>query len=274
MKNYSFGVAIALVLSGTSSALAFNLHDHSRITEQALAEFTNCYPNRINPEEVQDLVANNLDEDLNIIRKDLFDSHYFHPEKPLHLFRADSLQRLRGLESDTEPGQLMSNWDLGHGIHHLQDMAAPPHVVPVNHWLTDGFENHVDASANLNSEWSCRDLAAFAAQPSTLSQILIQTAKKTLAAVRTESLEGLTADPIRPSWRKLQIPLTAFWEESHAEEMGQYGALGNNYGTSEFQASGQSYSIDTAEFVRFKDQQVRLAIRATLLAVLSARGQK
>lgn len=86
-------------------------------------------------------------EDWNIARKWLFWHHYYNPAfRVRSLWRRPSDERVAMLDvavraafarRDDARGWLLA----GFLVHHVQDMASPPHVVPVAHGLFDAFES-------------------------------------------------------------------------------------------------------------------------------------
>jgi hypothetical protein len=207
-----------------------------------------------------------LDEDINVFVKDLVYSHYYHPEKQLQMRRYDSMVRVSRLEIQLNIEPVPSVDDLGHLIHHLQDMAAPPHVVPVNHWFTDGFENHAPVTSGFASGYSCQDLQKFHSEATDLRTVLHDTAETTIQKVRKVSLPaqftGASGDPIG-----LRVPLTWFWQESSDNSFGQYGVLGNNFGQPTMAYGKGTITIPMTEMLEFKRQQLQLAVQATLQAL-------
>lgn len=88
-------------------------------------------------------------EDLVITRK-WGNWHHYWLSSPM-AWRRPSPERVTGLEADLlaaiRAGDAPEAWRFaGLAVHHVQDMASPPHVVPVEHGLGDGFE-HADVSA-------------------------------------------------------------------------------------------------------------------------------
>jgi hypothetical protein len=90
-------------------------------------------------------------EDWNLPRKWLLWHHYYNPSFTVHsLWRRPSDQRvaqldvlIQGAFAADRPGRA---WLLaGLLAHHVQDMASPPHVVPVAHGLFDPFESQATA---------------------------------------------------------------------------------------------------------------------------------
>ncbi len=144
MKKFGF---FFFVLSFCISAPAFQIGDHKTITHQAFTEMEKCFPQAGARLNVEWLVSGDVDEDLDLFTKWLFFSHYYNPHKHLDMRRADSSARIADLTPEVRRASSSTPVDagdvarLGHIIHHFQDMAVPPHVVPVSHALWDGFES-------------------------------------------------------------------------------------------------------------------------------------
>lgn len=245
------GFLVLFGLSWSASAFGFGLADHRLITRQAVAEYNFCARAPLSERALETLTRENLDEDLNLIRKWGHFSHYYNPEKPLRdLHRLDSSMRIVSLLSRMQPedpaAPPVTLDDLGHAIHHLQDMASPPHVVPVRHGLTDGFEGFALSPSEL-PEWElshehCASLAHWRAIfQGDLLTLLDQTALETLQRSRT-------------AWAR------QLWVERAGPQFGSYGPLGNSFGNPR---SG----IARSEFAAFKRRQLRLAIEATTRAL-------
>ncbi len=224
-------------------AFGFGLSDHSQMTWLAVAEYNRCARRPVSDEAVTYLVLQNLDEDVNLIKKWGKYSHYFNPEKPLH--------DLRRLDASLRVVELLGGHateEVGHAIHHLQDMASPPHVVPVRHSLFDGFETLAVEPTEMPelAASDCADLATWAASfRGDLLTLLDDTALETLHRVRTP-------------WAR------QFWIENSGPLFGEYGTLGNSFG------SNNAYARPV--YVAFKAQQLRLAIEATKKALIWAYG--
>src|SRR6185312_2035092 len=112
----------------STSARAYHLEDHKAIALESVAELNRCYPNLISDLQSEILWTSNLDEDLNIFRKDIFYSHYFNPYKRLNMLRFDSSVRvsrlegdLRGDAMDGDFASLLVYAHLGHAIHQIED---------------------------------------------------------------------------------------------------------------------------------------------------------
>jgi hypothetical protein len=240
-----------LILTLSSSAFAFGLSDHQLITRQAVAEYNVCAQAPLSDDALDELVRENLDEDLNLIRKWGHYSHYYHPEKPLQdLHRLNSSMRIVSLLARMQRSQMGLD-DLGHAIHHLQDMASPPHVVPVRHGLNDGFEGF-DLNPTEQPFWEmsaerCAGLESWRASfRGDLMTLLDEAALETLQRARTP-------------WAQL------FWIERSGPRFGAYGSLGNSFGK-------EGTGFPRSEFATFKRNQLRLAVDTTKRALVWAYG--
>jgi len=253
--------------SHETSAFAFHLDDHERVTKQAYAEFVNCFP-EVGPRlELQSLVQGDLDEDLDLIVKYIWYSHFYNPHKNLNMWREGSAERIENLEpkllqcrSSVAPWSEGDTLELGHAIHHFQDMAVPSHVVPVHHSAWDGFESY-KFTGDISSEMTCSQIASLRGDQ--LEAILYETALTTLAAVvnyRVESVNVLT---------RAVAPLSGvdFWQEVTGDGFGTYGSLGNVFGSTQISYRANSLQVSENAYRQFKSQQMKTAVRATLRAL-------
>ena len=255
---------LAALFSFSSPSLAFQLGDHDQITIQALNEYKNCVPayRNINQEWLAEAVRS---EDTDLVTKELRFSHFYNPKKKLNLWwRLDSMGRIDDLEPSLmqcHQKQLQVGYDeiseLGHMIHHFQDMAVPAHVVPVNHSAWDGFESY-PVSGDISSGFTCAQIIAFA--ESAPEDILRETATETLGALATMQFQGLVAS------NNSAITMTGsdFWVESNDSSFGQYGPVGNGFGQGQLQKDGLTIFVAPAWYDDFKRNQMRLAVRASL----------
>jgi hypothetical protein len=248
---------------------AFSLSDHSRITAQAVREFNACLPGSIGEMVANRIDEYNLDEDTNLLNKWLFYSHYFHPFKELNMARYQSSVRVEELEKqihsaldggmDARDDSILNAFS--HALHHLQDMASPPHVVPVTHWLTDGFETYEVAFEIPRT--STDDCVALIARPKeSLVDLLKHAARTTLNLVRSERVSvQKNGSPTFVSW-------SSFWAESSENDFGDYGVFGNSYGEAAIQVNGDRYRVAPAVYHAFKHGQLRLAVEISKRAFL------
>ena len=132
-------IAMLLVVLGAPSAGAFRIGAHKRLTERAVALERAALPELWIHQAT--LVSSNVREDLNVLVKWFRVSHFYKPTSRLKCRRAPSDVRVRALweeaVSAAARGRFARAYDrVGRIVHHIQDMASPPHVVPVNHWLS------------------------------------------------------------------------------------------------------------------------------------------
>jgi hypothetical protein len=239
------------------NARAYHIDDHRLITRQAFQELTACFPKAKALLSVQLIVNGDVDEDLDLITKWLFYSHYYNPNKKLDMRRADSAERVASLASSlhasaNDPIEPEAMDDLGHMIHHFQDATVPAHVVPVEHSMWDGFESyHV---MQFSSGLSCDQIATL--DQTNTATILKETALKTLANVQAFQYGQ------------------QFWVESKDNEFGQYGVFGNNFGETDFNPGGMPVHIDNAVYYSFKMQQLELATQATIRGLMWELGDQ
>ncbi len=261
-------LALASGLWWPMSALAYHLDDHKRIALESVAEINRCYPGLIDHAQSYILWASDLDEDTNLFRKDFLYSHFFNPFKHLNMWRYDSSVRISRLESALRKDGAAGNFDgflvyahLGHAIHHLQDMTVPAHVVPVEHWLHDGFEVYA-FNGDISSGLTCDELKKAHVEPD-LNSLLVSVAKKTLSQVA-----ALNVKILRNGEPEI-LSGTAFWQQSTNNDFGQYGVLGNHFGQDTFTVGGVTYTVPHAQAIysQFKQQQMKAAVRASVLAL-------
>lgn len=259
------------ILAGNSS-MAFHIDDHRMVTHQAFQEFVKCYPQASQLLDLEWLVSADVDEDLNLVQKLLVYSHYYNPYKKLQMMRKDSAGRITDLlplfqrvKSDPASAEEMAN--LGAIVHHFQDMAVPAHVVPVEHSFWDGFES-LKFTADISSGLSCSQLmVSQIADPMT---ILNETAEETLQTLKNTSFslvqcpKGCETSPVQ----KTTVDGSAYWQESSDDGFGDYGQLENNFGSADFAIGDVEYQTVEAEALQFKQRQLRLAVRATLRALM------
>lgn len=249
-------------------AQAFQLGDHGRITRLAFREALSCFPElaesfpRFRQESV---LAGVLQEDLNIIRKWYRYSHYYNPYKKLDMRRDDAEASVHdaAVELSSKGTVLLSEKSyllLGRAIHYIQDVAVPPHVIPVEHGLTDGFESYsvpplrpnTDCLWVMSSDWN---------DPLALETALKENAVMTYDRVMREKLPYFRGGKsLEDSWAAL------FW--TPGANFGSYGTFGNRYGKTRFSVSGETIAVDQSVYDRFKQEQLRIAVDATRKALI------
>jgi hypothetical protein len=263
MHIFSRAAAAVLLFVASSAVHAFQLGDHQKVTDQAIAEFSACFPQYQAVLSFAWLMDGNRSEDTNLFEKQLFYSHFYHPHKKLKLWwREDSSGRIANLKPDLlqcRSGRNGANEiaQLGHAIHHFQDVSVPAHVVPVNHSFWDGFENYA-VTGDIASGWTCQQIASAAADD--LDDILRQTAEATLTAVSSARVEVAVVG----TKTAMQLGGVDFWAEAKDNGFGTYGSLGNHFGETEFTEGAYTFRVADDFYREFKRGQMKLAVRATL----------
>ena len=264
------GIALAsFLILLASSAFAYHTEEHNLITLQAVEEINRCYPGLVADGLTNLLVRSNLDEDYNILKKEIWYSHYYNPFKRIQMRRYDSSFRIKGLATsiaafgslNDEPKLIEK---LGHLIHHLQDATVPPHVVPVSHASADGFENYSLDSA-IGSGRTCRQLTEL--KTTDFQMLLRETATQTLNAVDDIHWD-VAAQTKLISFPLFTLDSTAFWVADRGNHFGTYGYLGNAFGAAYFQKDGASYYIPSIFYQVFKQRQMSLAVLSSARALL------
>ncbi len=265
--------SIAFVILLSTQSFGLSLGDHKIVMTTAIADFNTCFPDKINSFSTQALWMADLEEDTNLLRKDLLYSHFYNPEKKLNdLIRYDSSVRvLRLSEKIQNNSQLFGKFnpvilvDLGHLVHHIQDMAAPPHVVPVNHFFTDGFEKYAASTEDIRSGLSCDEIRNFSLTEN-YQEIHRSTALVTLALVRKTPVPVTIHKSVQENV-KSQLSSINFWLPALTDNFGKYGYFGNRFGDPDITINQTNYSIPTEYYQNFKQSQLRLAVQSTLKAL-------
>ncbi|WP_224249879.1 phospholipase C/P1 nuclease family protein [Hyalangium gracile] len=247
---------LLLLLGAPSRAEAFAVECHQALTGAALDTARGSKARALLQAHRGAVVHGATAEDLNLHVKWTGWHHFYFPEGSLDTaIRRASDARVRELWEEAmeaaRHGDLERAFDrAGHLAHHVQDMASPPHVVPVNHGLTDRFERYGVRTSLARAP--VRDVAPL---PGDEAQRAL--ARETLAAVRTESV----STPHGP------IPWSAFWAEPERHDagtFGHYGAeAGNAFGANTVHWHGRRYRIAPADYSAFMDARVSSAVAYT-----------
>lgn len=266
-KSLHIIVGLVLSLNG-ASAFAYHLGDHSRIARQAYTEFTTCFPEVAQALDADLLVQSDLNEDLNLVVKELMYSHYYNPNHELDMWRYSSMDRVHDLSPSLQVCRVGgSTWDgantadLGHVIHHLQDMTVPSHVVPVSHSAWDGFETYED-NGEIGSDLTCAEIARGGGE--NLERMLQETALDTLAYVKQFKVSARNNAGDR---QQHEVRGTDFWVEASSTGFGSYGAFGNAFGSRVVSGAEGDIAISDGAYQEFKTRQMKRAVRATLRAL-------
>jgi hypothetical protein len=269
------GAAGLLCLNQDRAALAYSLEDHEQLTRAAFRAIRPCLSSvgkeegAVPASEEDQVVKANLWEDRNLLNKWLRYSHFYHPEHDgleVEGIRENSKARILDLEDrmqeavrDSAPIEHRLRL-LGFMLHHVQDMTVPLHVLPVNHFWTDGFESFETPVNEILAFDGCEALLGEAARLSAVD-LHEEVARATLK----DTLEG-TLQASLPAG--LSIPLTWFWTEGSNRRFGSYGVLGNSFGMSWIRSDQQNFVIRQQEFARYKAARLGAAQAASQLLLM------
>jgi hypothetical protein len=259
MRSVKLACSVAMLLLLVGAPLragAFSVGDHQALTEAALDAVRGSKSQPLLDAHRGAVLHGATAEDLNLHVKWTGWHHFYFPEGSLDTgVRQASDARVRELWEEAleaaRHGDLERAFDrAGHLAHHVQDMASPPHVVPVNHWLGDGFERYGVRSALTR-------IPAREVEPLPGDEAQRALARETLAAVRTESL----------STSRGPIPWSAFWAEPESRgpgSFGDYGAeAGNAFGAPTVHWRGHAQPVEPAAWSTFMDARVSGAVAYT-----------
>lgn len=244
---------------------AYSLKDHRQLTEAAFQSIERCFPGSIEPSEAAAVVSANLWEDKNLIDKWFKYSHFYQPRHEVGMLRENSQARVRAIQDRLDQGGLSRPKELdliGALLHHVQDMTVPLHVMPVNHFWTDGFEKLAVTTESRLQFDSCETLLM---QSLAIDAVGLhhQTAVETYEDVLDSSLQATSP-------QGFSIPLTWFWEEGTDGEFGSYGLLGNAFGKNWLSIPGQRIRVENLEYSRYKFRRLKLALRVSQLILVKS----
>ena len=233
---------------------AWQVFDHKIITLRAVRLYERCHALHFTPTEINALVKGNISEDYNLAVKWLKNSHYYNPDKWVRtLYRDDAGYRVQYLTEKLLGRQMPQLRLLGKIMHFVQDAASPPHVVPIVHNLSDGFEKFtLPAAATAALNLPCQPAAA--ASPPV---VLKREARRTLASIR--STAWATRDGAR-----YEFAWVLFWAEGLGSRFGYYGLFGNHFGEIQpIEILGHTYRFAHKVFHQYKLARAQQAIMAT-----------
>ncbi|MCP3097510.1 hypothetical protein LZ198_01330 [Myxococcus sp. K15C18031901] len=266
MLRFSSLFVLVVTLGLSPGARAFSTEDHGALMRAAIDRSLDAGGPRALEVYRTSVLHGATAEDLNLHVKWTGWHHYYRPDGPLpSLVREGADARVRllweeALEAARE-GNLPRAWDrVGHLAHHIQDVGSPPHVVPVSHAASDGFEDWGLRYAL--SRLPPRELA-----PMSGAEAQHAHASETLEAVRTQSLT--TDDGV-------SIPWSAFWAEpapGHPGAFGDYGAVGNAFGRAAVDWRGQRHPVSGEVYDAFMADRAAAAVAYTRAFLEWAAGQ-
>jgi hypothetical protein len=246
MKNVS---TIVLLLWATQS-FAFEIKEHKKITELAFDTTKSCLTGEKPTRALSDFVVR---EDWNLARK-WFGccSHYYKPPAGMLSRRQGGEARVKRLTE--ELAQEISQRTLGFYLHHLQDVASPPHTIPIEHGASDKFESYQsDQSLQQIQTLTCAQLRE--SPRIDLFALYEETAQTTKISMSQSLTATINNEETTLSWN-------FFFTPSQKHKLNK-----DLFGTERFTLSGESYHISRREYERYKQQQLVLAVQATQRAI-------
>ncbi len=253
-----------LFLLASLGAYASDIREHSAMTSEAIAQFEACFPKNLSPYVREILLYSNISEDLNLVEKWGFYSHFYNPHKDVSTWRGTSFNRVQDAEAFLTGWKksLRENYsvlmvsgalsELGQVIHHIQDSAVPTHVIPVKHWLSDGFEGY--RAPAFSTSFSCGEFF----ENNSPTQQIRQSALETLASLKQNFAGTKDNKPINLNW-------DYFWYDTGAK-FGSYGYFGNAFGQTRIQTPGGIYEVPAQVYRKYwldrREQSIRHTAKA------------
>lgn len=254
LKSPRLALAAAwLSVAAPSGASAFWVDDHHALTQAALERALEAGASPSLAAHRDAVLHGATAEDLNLHVKWTGWHHFYRPEGALDsALRAGSDARVEMLWEEAldaaRGGDLSRAWDrAGHLAHHIQDVASPPHVVPVNHSFADGFER-----------WGLRDvlkrLPSRQVDPLPGPEAQHALARETLEAVRSQFLRAEDG---------VELPWSTFWSEPDARRPGSfgvYGSVGNAFGQAEPRWKDGAHRVSPETYDAFMADRAAAAV--------------
>lgn len=157
---------------------------------------------------------------------------------------------------------------IGALLHYLQDLAVPPHAVPVFHPTTlspfahDEFDNYgfaIDLRALLAQRGAAQVCERVKA-PGAIAQLLLEMREATLKSLQTTLQTSVDGRPQTEYW-------SMFWPRQPAagqpREFGRYGCGDDQFGNEAFECDGKKYLVARGEYASFAAARAGDAIIAS-----------
>jgi hypothetical protein len=264
-------IVLAWTLVPLSSAFAFHVPEHVKITDRAVSQLAKCgmLPKQWGSDWTQAVDKADENEDYDLFNKWLKYSHYYNPNHPINQPRADSAlsvnESVAAIEASPRDVLQVNNM-IGRIIHHVQDSSVPAHAVPVSHGFGDGFETYNQDSyyAQPFSPAECAKITA--AKP---MEVLHDNALATLASLKDTVQLTYDGRNAHDTWEH------AYWNLGQGNDFGSYGGLGNSFGKTDFNAGSHAIRVSNAQYTAFKRARLDAAVLATeqvILWAIKARG--
>ena len=225
---------IALVVFN-SPVNAFNKRNHKKIGRQAAELYYKLTGYKMTARQKRAFARGcGFEDKIKLWGHKAKNQHFYRHDTGLKeprtfLRHLDSLhKKLKGFKQD---GKDYCFWlTLGRITHYYQDMACPPHVVPIYHTSKDRFDDIKIECDSLKSEITVEKMNQLIKQP--LLTLLDMFSEQTLSAVSGSLVLKIDTTTVTKTWE-------VFWTKDTtclcSKKFGSYGIAGNNFGeTKEF----------------------------------------
>ncbi len=268
-------VVLLLCIVPSSASFAYKASSHQQLTFSAARHLNACASQldipALTPLQVRYIAKANVKQASPGFFKSLVRWNYYEREAQVERTVAGIVNTRMHDEFNDVLGEMSEQKDLskkysrlGRIVSYIQDMTSPAHVVPIFYtrfWrfnVNDRFNGYSIDPEDL--ERLLPDMCALLKESASynLVELLKSTADETLDAVQAP-IDGLPA-----SWQ-------AFWElDKKAEDWGEYGIAGNNFGRKvDFKCGDQKCILlnDDPLYRDFATRRQLQAIKSTLLAM-------
>lgn len=266
-------IFLTLLIFTNLNLLAFSKKNHRRIICLTKEEFKALKPNFIISDKMWNAFkCGNISEDRRLLLKRK-NWHFYDPTNTYHI--EESLNRRFGelinhLKALVKEGKdtLAMYKTLGAITHYLQDMAVPPHVVPVYHSGNDAFDDYkVYKKSYVISPVYFNVLKDKSINDNSFYDLLNEYAQLTLKRLK----DTIT---IKAYGLSKRITWSWFWDASSTNDFGHYGRLENNFGKTKIKVrkswlvKKRVYKVNHIDYCNFHFAQVTAAKDASLRALL------
>lgn len=264
-------IQLFLLLLFSASVSSFSIDNHKIVNDLVEKEYLKLPQyHSMSKEMWKAFKKGNIEEDSKYLRKRK-NWHFYDPTFTFHL--EESLNRRFKELIVTLNKQINDKADivviyktLGGITHYLQDMAVPPHVVPVYHGGSDAFDEYKISKkgqyASILNEVKLKSV-----NDTSFYDLLNEYAQLTLNSLK-DSIT-ITEDGVNK-----KITWNWFWDASSTVGFGHYGRLKNNFGNLKFTnkeawyLKKRKYDIKASDYCSFHEARITAAKDASLRALL------
>ena len=264
-------IAVTLICALAVPCCGFESEKHGPISLRAITVYQVCTGRTLPDEFSAAFVRGSIDEDgIDWRLERLRNWHFYNERKNLKYYwegfcyggneiifekRTASMNSLRGAGKSAG-----LYYAAGRVAHHIQDMASPPHVMPVYHTSGDAFDSYTPApQLQAVLPGLCQGI-----NEGCLNEpidILNRTARDTLDAINKKVEFQTTAAIEGETWKN-------FWDgPPHPcyEGFKDYGSYGNSFGAARPCGKGPCPPYDAATYDKFYNDCYMRAVKSTVL---------